>query len=50
MYNNKDRECPDVMVYLDGRKFNTTITGHGIYNIKITQPDYSSLEKQIFVK
>jgi hypothetical protein len=48
-YDNKDRKCPSVMVSLDGHKLNATIPHPGIYNIKVAQPDNSSLVKQITV-
>jgi hypothetical protein len=48
-YDNKDRKCPAVKVTLDGHTYNTTIPHPGIYNIKVTQPDYSYLVKQITV-
>lgn len=48
-YDNKDRKCPAVMVYFDGQKLNATIPVGGIHYIKVTQPDNSSLVRQITV-
>ena len=49
VYDDKAKSCPTVMVYLDGRKFNTSIPNRGTYIIKIIQPNSSTLDKQITV-
>jgi hypothetical protein len=48
-YDYRAGLCPAVMVYLDGHKLNVTIPLPGTYTIKIREPDYSTLTRQITV-
>jgi hypothetical protein len=49
-YKDINGTCPDVLVSLDGRKFNITINIPGIYRIVIKEPDNLLLVKQVIVK
>lgn len=48
-YDYRAGLCPAIMVYLDGHKLNVTIPLPGIYTIKIREPDYTFLTRQITV-
>jgi hypothetical protein len=50
VFENKNGICPTVLVFLDGQKVNMTIRLPGIYNIKIRQPDNSSIVRKITVE
>ena len=49
-YENFNGTCPAVIVSLDGKKLTMTIPLAGIYNIKVLEPDNSSLIKTVVVK
>jgi hypothetical protein len=42
--------CPTVMVYLNGQKLDYTVNLPGDYLIKIRQPNYTFMEKQIVIE
>jgi hypothetical protein len=46
-FDDKAGTCPDMLVSLDGIKFNTTFTSPGTYLIIVQEPDNSSLVVQI---
>lgn len=49
-FDDKEADCPQVMVTLDGQILNMTIPNPGIYLIRISEPYDFVLVKQITVK
>ncbi len=47
---NFDTACPDVMVYLDGKKYKVKLYQTGLYKILVHQPDNSILIDSVFVQ
>jgi hypothetical protein len=50
IYDNHDRVCSSTEVSLDGQKMTATIPTPGTYRIKVSQPYYTHLIKQIIVR
>ena len=49
-FDKNAKICPEVMVYIDGKKLNYTIRKPGNYTLKIKQTEDSYLEQQISVE
>jgi hypothetical protein len=48
-FNSESNACPDVMVYLDGRKKTVTIPTSGSYVIRVKQPRSQDIQEHITV-
>ncbi len=45
-----EKVCPAVLVYLEGKEYNTLLSKRGLLQIKVVQPDNSFLVDTIYVE